>query len=218
MIVYVESNFALEIACDQEQHESANAILSMAENNEIDLAFPGFAISEPFSSLMYRAGKRSVLYSSLEITLGQIQQSKGFKHTAQEMLSLLPTLKKMHEKEVEDLYATFERMLTGGRSIGTDLLSFQESLVYQASLGLFPQDSIIFATVMNDLRERPEEEVKCFLSRDKKAFADENDRLVKKGNQSKSESKIRAGIELKQYNCRYISNFDDGLSYIKRFA
>ncbi len=40
MIVYVESNFILEVALEQEQFASAEAILKLVEENKIKLAFP----------------------------------------------------------------------------------------------------------------------------------------------------------------------------------
>lgn len=54
MIVYVESNFVLEIALEQREASSAEAILGLAENGEIELAIPAVALAEPFSKLGYR--------------------------------------------------------------------------------------------------------------------------------------------------------------------
>lgn len=42
MIVYVESNFILEIALEQNQAIAAEAILALAENGSITLALPAF--------------------------------------------------------------------------------------------------------------------------------------------------------------------------------
>ena len=47
MLVYVESNFALEIALAQEEGDVAEGILKLAESSEIALAIPSFALSEP---------------------------------------------------------------------------------------------------------------------------------------------------------------------------
>lgn len=52
MIVYVETNFVLEIAREQEQVVSANKILALAEEGKIELAFPAFTLSEPFSTII----------------------------------------------------------------------------------------------------------------------------------------------------------------------
>ena len=49
MIVYVESNFILELAYLQEDHENCGRILKLAEAGKIQLILPAFAIAEPFS-------------------------------------------------------------------------------------------------------------------------------------------------------------------------
>lgn len=56
MIVYVESNFVLELALGQEQAAFADAILNAAEAKKIELAFPSFALSDPFATVMHRRG------------------------------------------------------------------------------------------------------------------------------------------------------------------
>src|SRR6266705_5640048 len=164
MIVYVESNFVLEIALRQEQSVFAEAILSLAEQDKIELAFPSFALSEPFTTLMYRSGKRLSLYRELEMTLKEIKRSEALKHIAQSMETLVAALKQAQGNEFVPLHSVFGRMLAAGRCIEIDLSIFADALAYQGSLGLLSQDSIIYAAVINDLKKKPEEEKKCFLS------------------------------------------------------
>ena len=54
MIVYVKSNFILEIALEQNQATAAESILALAESGQIELAFSAFALSEPFSTITRR--------------------------------------------------------------------------------------------------------------------------------------------------------------------
>ena len=44
MIVYVESNFILEMVLRQREAGSVERILELAENGKIELAFPSFAV------------------------------------------------------------------------------------------------------------------------------------------------------------------------------
>ena len=48
MIVYVESNFVLEVALGQEESPSAESILVLAESSKIELVFPGFSLKETY--------------------------------------------------------------------------------------------------------------------------------------------------------------------------
>ncbi len=52
MIVYVETNFILELAFEQDQHQAVDEIIILAESNKINLAFPGFSISESLSKVI----------------------------------------------------------------------------------------------------------------------------------------------------------------------
>ena len=44
MIVYVESNFVLELAFLQEEYESCMELLRLAESRDIHLVLPAFSI------------------------------------------------------------------------------------------------------------------------------------------------------------------------------
>jgi hypothetical protein len=54
MIVYVESNFVLEIALGQEQATSAEALLAFSESRSIELVLPSLTLTEPFSTVTHR--------------------------------------------------------------------------------------------------------------------------------------------------------------------
>jgi hypothetical protein len=97
------------------------------------------------------------------------------------------------------LHLTVARLLKFGKSIELDEVNLEQASNYQGQLGLKPQDSIIYATVIADMQRRTSAEAKCFLSRDKEAFS------------------INPGIkpELASYNCRYIGNFAQGLDFIQ---
>ena len=112
----------------------------------------------------------------------------------------MSALENAHVRQIEILHATFAQLMDVGRCIYVDGSNFREALSYQYSLGLSPQDSIIYTTMVADLQKQPEQEAKCFLSRDRKAFGDANDPRVK--------------IELGKHNCRYIASFRQGLDFI----
>lgn len=83
-----------------------------------------------------------------------------------------------------------------------DLAIFREASVSRHNLKLLLQDSIIYSAIMADLKSQPEEEAKCFLSRDYRAFGSDADHRIK--------------AELAKYHCRYIGSFAQGLNFIQR--
>ena len=69
MTAYVESNFVLEHALQQEQSDACNGILDLAASGRISLVAPAFSLSEPHQALALkeRAGAgpvQSILCSS----------------------------------------------------------------------------------------------------------------------------------------------------------
>jgi hypothetical protein len=75
-------------------------------------------------------------------------------------------------------------------------------ILYQNNFDLSPQDSIIYSAIITDIKQRPTEEVKLFLSRDKKAFNKDDDRKIK--------------ADLSQYKCSYFGSFQNALGFINR--
>lgn len=199
MIVYVETNFVLEIAREQEQVESANQILILAEQGKIELAFPGFTLSEPFSTIIRQRKDRKELLRSLQDTFVQLRRSETHRNTTNALEPVLGLLNVAIERDLDLLHGTIERMLNTGRSLETDISNFRQAVDYQKRLDLSPQDSIIYAAIIADVVRRPADEDKRFLSRDNEAFA----------------TSLAIKRELKRYNCRYIGSFVDGLASIE---
>ena len=54
MIVYVESNFILELAFLRTEHESCTALLDSGESHELRLALPAFSIGETYEGWVRR--------------------------------------------------------------------------------------------------------------------------------------------------------------------
>lgn len=60
MIVYVETNFILELAFEQNQDQAVDEIIKLAESDKINLVFPGFSISESLSKVTRQSRDRRI--------------------------------------------------------------------------------------------------------------------------------------------------------------
>ena len=199
MITYIESNFIVEMALEQEQASLAQAILDLAENNRIKLIFPNFVFSEPFERILREKRERNVLYNSLVKVLRDLQRSESHKDIIRDMKPVTSILREASSRQIVLLHSTFERLLHVGECINISADHFKSVSAYQQDLNLSPQDSIIYATIIEDLQARPKAEKKCFLSRDRKGFDQSSD--------------IKA--TLNAHTCRYIGSFRQALDYIQ---
>lgn len=121
MIVYVESNFVLEVALGQEESPSAESILVLAEGSKIELVFPGFALSEPFATVTQRDRDRRRLRSSFTEMLRQLQRSEPHKQIVSDLQPVPIILTTIVKKEIDLLQSTVDRLLNVGKSIEIDL-------------------------------------------------------------------------------------------------
>lgn len=202
MIVYIESNFVLEMALEQEQVSSAVALLDLAENKKIKLAFSSFILGECYECIMRERRVRNELHKSLVKALRDLQRSKPHEKIKLDLEPMVDILKDAHTRQIDLLHRTMDRLLGIGINIEVNQDCFREALKYQGNLSLSPQDSIIYATMIADLKTRSHEERKYFLSRDRRAFGNNDDRDIK--------------AELDTYNCHYIGSFIQGLEAIQR--
>ena len=75
MVVFVESNFVLELALGQEQAVATEAILQFAEQGKCVLVLPAIALSEPFSKVAYRSVERDRISTGRQQQLQELKRS-----------------------------------------------------------------------------------------------------------------------------------------------
>lgn len=198
MIVYVESNFILELVLAQEESISAERILQLAERDAIRLLFPSFSLMEPFWTIQGRGKQRKNVQQSLNKELLQLQRSLY----NQELVSLLQPLTKtivdVEIKEMDMLEKVLSRLLQVGQQIDINKNIFDESIRYQEELGLSPQDAIIYSSIIANINQQDGDKEKVFVSRNWKDFDQEE--IVE---------------ELRAFQCKYFSKFENAVEYIQ---
>jgi hypothetical protein len=76
MNVYVESNFVLEHALEQEECETCLEIVRLAGNRQLKLVIPAFSLAEPHQAIFSKAKTRSRLGEDLRVQLGELGRSR----------------------------------------------------------------------------------------------------------------------------------------------
>ena len=196
MIVYIESNFVLELALLQEEHRSCEAIVSHAESLTIELAIPAFSLFEPYEVWRRRTVERTELHGRLVREMRQLARTEPYARGVEDLGDPASILVRSGDEDKRRLELTLGRILDCAVVIPPERETLRDAIQFQGSLDLSPQDSVVYASVIAHLSAAPPGP-KCFLNKDRRDF---------------SIPDIREGLE--QYDCRLITSFSGGLSYI----
>jgi len=197
MNVYVESNFVLEQALEQEQCESCKELIGIASAGSIRLVVPAFSLAEPHIALMRRGNERSRLSAELQKHLSELGRSKTYREVSGNFSELAALLIASAERERAGLQSATDGMLKAAEIIPLDSDVFHQAGGIQVAFDMSVQDSIVLASIVSHLAAtKPVES--CFLNRNTKDFDDPNVREM-----------------LDEFGCKFFGRFDDGLRYIQ---
>lgn len=198
MLVYVESNFVLELAFRQEQAESCRAIMAACAGGRAKLVLPAFSIGESFHAFVGRDKDRTRAGETLRIQLGQLARSEVWGEEAAGALHRITgLLVKSAEQERAGLQSAIHEILEVAELIALDAEAIRDAGELERTLRLSPQDSLVLASVLLHLRRsRPQKS--CFLNRNAKDFDDPD--IVER---------------LGDLRCKLLPSFTDGLGYIR---
>ena len=196
MDVYVESNFVLELALLQEQHESCERIIELSEAGKIHLVLPAYCLVEPYETIVRYAKNRTRVSNDLATEVKQLSRSQPYQEEIDALQKVTGFLVRSLEEEKERLGHTVNRLIAVSEIIPLDAQTFINASRYQLDHDLSLQDSIVYASVLNHLSTSTSA-AKCFLNRNSKDFDDPD-------------------IEetLNNYGCKMLFSFDNGYGYI----
>ncbi len=197
MNVYVETNFILELAFVQEQHEACAKILELGRKRIAHLILPAFCIAESYERLIRRAGKRNQTASDLERELREISRSEPYVREVDALQSITGLLVQCSQDEDQRLNSILGQLL-----VVADVIAFEAGIVlnaaqHRAVYKLKPQDSFVYSSVVHHLGSIPRGE-SCFISKDRGDFADPN-----------------VEETLRNQGCKVLFRFDHGFAYLQ---
>lgn len=197
MIVYVESNFILELAYLQEQHEACEELLGLADAGTISVVLPAFSVTEARLSLRRRAHRRLMFHHRLSRELRELSRSRPYQELATTTEPLTRALVESGEAEKQRLELTLSRLIAICQVLPVQDTTIRSAIQYETSLKLSPNDALVFASIVEDLAGRPQGP-KCFLNRNSKDFANPD-----------------VYDELSTHDCKMLPSFKDGVGYIR---
>ncbi len=197
MIVYVESNFVLELAFLQEEFEACNSILELSEAGKIDLIVPAYSLLEPYEALVRRSRRRNELSIRLADETREMSRSRPYSEITERASEITSTLISSGEQEKRRLDSTVIRMLDCSEIIPIQPNTLRRALDAQTEFSLSPQDAIVYTSVIQNL-ESASIDPKCFLNKNSKDFLNPD-----------------IEEELRRHDCRLITHFSQGLQYLQ---
>lgn len=199
MIVCVETNFILELAFLQEEHEECATLLALPKTNPgMELALPAYCIGEAYEAWGRKYSHRKDAQKLLDREIGQLLRSKPYREQSTKFRELTNLLFRSGEEERHRLDQTLKTVLDIARIIPTEERTISEALTLQKSRSLGPQDSIVYASVLLHLRRRSNTTPNCFITKNSKDF-------------------LNPDIEddLAEYDCKLLTTFNNGLGYVR---
>lgn len=199
MKVYAESNFVLEQALLQEQHESCAEILQLCESGALRLAIPAFSLVEPYWTLTKNHRRRKEIKTKLDMEIQQISRTAAYSAQWGGLGSLAALLVDSANDEITGLEQVRDRLLRSAEIISLDKHVLEAAAHFQREHDLSAQDAVVYASVHSDLdRSAPADS--CFLNRNSRDFDDPD--IVS---------------ALAQKNCKLFPRFDSAHRYIRKF-
>lgn len=199
MNVFVESNFLLEIAFQQEHHLACERILAGAAANKYALHVPQYALTEVFQTLHRRATERAEHQQYFQKEVEQHRrEADADAATADQLVRLLNDLLEVRtETQASRLFALAQRVAVEAPGPALTASVLQEAQAVQLRHGLTAQDALVYASVLAGLR---------LLSGGPKLFVTRNDNDFRKP---------AIVEELRRYDCRLLANFNGAASLLE---
>ncbi len=196
MIVYVETNFLLELAYLQERCDSCQLILDFAKARTITLALPAFSAAEARATWHRRASERREFQASLQRHIREISRSEPFRGLSEQSHDVVTALVAGGQEARARLESAIQTVEEHGLTIPLTGEVIRMARGLELTYSLSSQDALVLASVRSHAEKNAEQ--KCFISQDFKAF---EDRAV--------------SDEISGVGCKFVSNFTDAVGYIK---
>lgn len=149
MIVYVETNFVLELAYLRPTSENCQRLLDLAGDGKISLVVPAFALIEARLAWQRKVKQRNRLHSEVRTELGELSRSRPHTDIATQSQAFVAALIDTAEQDRSRLESAVEDLLQQATVLPTEPAVVTQARTAEILWDLSPQDSVIFMTVLD---------------------------------------------------------------------
>jgi predicted nucleic acid-binding protein len=195
--VYVESNFVLEIALQQEEYRECRAIVRFCQTGRARLVIPAFSIVEPFTTVVRRHKDRRKLQDDLARELRQLGRTKSYQSKTAAMSEVTALLLKSLDHERRRLDQAVRLVLDVAEVVPLTAELLREARAAGLKYGLTFTDAVVLTSIRSDLDVR-KGAASCFLNKNVKDFDDPDIHSI-----------------LNALGCKLLPRFASGIRYLK---
>lgn len=196
MNIFVETNFVIEVALEQQEVAACEVLLQLAAEQRIRLLLPAYSFIEPHEAFTRRHIDRESLRSRMSNELAQLARSTPLTDRVAASQDLVKLLVDSTEYETTRLDEVKQRIWAIAEVLPLDLPVLQSAADCQGRFDLSAQDAIVYASIRAQL-EADHAAESCFVSRNPGDFDNPDLRQ-----------------DLAGFNCKYFSSFATAVQYI----
>jgi predicted nucleic acid-binding protein len=194
--IFVETNFVLEAALEQQEAQSCEVLIELAAAGRIRLLVPAYSFVEPHETFTRRHAEREALRSRMSNELGQLARSAPLTERVTASQDIVKLLVDSTEFESNRLDEVKQRLWTIAEVLPRDLVVLRSAADCQNSFDLSAQDAVVYASIRARL-EADHAAESCFISRNPRDFDDPDLRR-----------------DLATFDCKYFASFATAAQYI----
>lgn len=197
--VYVETNFVLEVAFLQGEHQQCRSLMELTDGRaDTELLVPAFCVAEAYEAFERKRRQRLKLADELRAEVGELARSKPYAARRKDFVELTDLFRRGGEEQRGRLDRALDDILAVARLLPLERATTLTAARYRATRDLGTQDAVVYASVIADLDAvRPPRS--CFITRNARDFANPDIR----------------DTDLAGRNCTLLTDFTAGLGHVR---
>jgi hypothetical protein len=149
LIVYVETNFVLELAYLRPTSESCQSLLALARDGRIRIVVPAFSLIEARIAWQRNVKRRNRLLSEVRTELGELSRSSPLSDIASQSQAFVSALVDTADQDRQRLESAIEALRQQTTVLPTEPVIVTQAYTTELLLGLSPQDAVVYLTVLD---------------------------------------------------------------------
>jgi predicted nucleic acid-binding protein len=197
LILYVETNFVLELAYLRDTSENCRALIDLAREGSLTLVVPSFALIEARMAWYGGVKRRNKLHDEVRIELAEMSRSRPLADIREQSKAFIAALVDTASHDRSRLEAAVATLLECSSVEPTTPEVVAQTFALANEIALSSQDATIYATILHHLRTAGDEP---------KVFATQN-----------TSDFLSPTIEeeLARHNCKLFGSFRNAEGYIR---